>query len=147
MAHSTVRCAKFIPRKQWIVCGADDMCLRVYNYNTGDLIKKWEAHADYLRSVAVHPTLSLLLSSSDDMSIKLWDWDKDWSLSRLYEVRVAPIRMYSTLIPCRDTRTMSWAWPSTPRTPTPSPQPRLTRLSKFGASVRPTLTETRVVMR
>ena len=28
------------------------------------------------RSLAVHPTLPLLLSSSDDMLIKLWDWDK-----------------------------------------------------------------------
>ena len=27
------------------------------------------------RSLAVHPTLPYLLSSSDDMLIKLWDWD------------------------------------------------------------------------
>jgi coatomer subunit beta' len=29
-----VRIARFIARKQWIICGADDMMLRVYNYNT-----------------------------------------------------------------------------------------------------------------
>lgn len=28
------------------------------------------------RSIAVHPTLPYLLTSSDDMLIKLWDWDK-----------------------------------------------------------------------
>jgi len=98
-----VRCARFIARKQWVICGADDMTVRVYNYNTGDLLKRFEAHSDYLRSIAVHPTLSLstlelplfalsltdwcraVLTCSDDMSIKLWDWDKDWTMVRLYE--------------------------------------------------------------
>lgn len=28
------------------------------------------------RSLTVHPSLPYLLSSSDDMLIKLWDWDK-----------------------------------------------------------------------
>lgn len=30
-----VRVAKFIARKQWIICGSDDMMLRVYNYTSG----------------------------------------------------------------------------------------------------------------
>lgn len=38
-----------------------------------------------MRGLAVHPTLPFVLTCSDDMSIKLWDWDKDWSLVRLYE--------------------------------------------------------------
>lgn len=29
-----IRCAKFIEKKQWIICGGDDMTIRVYNYNT-----------------------------------------------------------------------------------------------------------------
>eukprot|EP00976_Prorocentrum_cordatum_P042729 866592-Prorocentrum_minimum.AAC.2 len=33
-----VRTAKFITRKQWIVCGADDMFIRVYNYNTSEQV-------------------------------------------------------------------------------------------------------------
>jgi hypothetical protein len=47
-----VRSAKFIARKQWMVCGADDMQLRVYNYNTMDKVKTFEAHADYIRCAA-----------------------------------------------------------------------------------------------
>ena len=31
-----VRCAKFIVRKQQIIAASDDMCLRVFNYNTLD---------------------------------------------------------------------------------------------------------------
>jgi WD40 repeat protein len=137
-----VRAAKFVPRKQWVVAGADDMFVRVYNYNTMDKVRRsdgggrvgvtvslagvrlplslferlcliqsvgaaaasgrlshttpthytrqtttkiqtkvrtFEAHTDYIRSVAAHPTLPYLLTSSDDMLIKLWDWDKGWA--------------------------------------------------------------------
>jgi WD40 repeat protein len=61
---------------QWIVCGSDDMFVRVYNYNTTELVKAFEAHTDYIRCVSVHPTMPYILTCSDDMLIKLWDWDK-----------------------------------------------------------------------
>ncbi|VAI69856.1 unnamed protein product [Triticum turgidum subsp. durum] len=80
-----VRSAKFVSRKQWVVAGADDMFIRVYNYNTMDKIKVFEAHTDYIRCVAVHPTLPYMLSSSDDMLIKLWDWDKGWMCTQIFE--------------------------------------------------------------
>mmetsp|Transcript_26629 Transcript_26629/g.32327 ORF Transcript_26629/g.32327 Transcript_26629/m.32327 type:complete len:931 (-) Transcript_26629:369-3161(-) len=80
-----VRTAKFVVRKQWIVCGADDMFIRVYNYNTSELVKTFEAHTDYIRCVVPHPTLPLLLSCSDDMLIKLWDWDKNWTCTSIFE--------------------------------------------------------------
>ncbi|KAL8153116.1 hypothetical protein V2J09_010876 [Rumex salicifolius] len=80
-----VRSAKFVARKQWVVAGADDMYIRVYNYNTMDKVKVFEAHADYIRCVAVHPTLPYVLSSSDDMLIKLWDWDKGWTCTQIFE--------------------------------------------------------------
>ena len=38
-----VRTAKWVARKQWIVCGSDDMFVRVYNYNTTELVKAFEA--------------------------------------------------------------------------------------------------------
>ena len=50
--------------------------MRVFNYNTTEKIKTFEAHQDYIRSMAVHPTLPYLLTASDDMTIKLWDWDR-----------------------------------------------------------------------
>ena len=80
-----VRSAKFIPRKQWVVAGADDLHIRVYNYNTMDKVKVFEAHADYIRCVAVHPTLPYVLSSSDDMLIKLWDWENGWACTQIFE--------------------------------------------------------------
>lgn len=47
-----VRAAKFCARKQWLLTGSDDMCIRVFNYNTMDKIKTFEAHTDYIRQVA-----------------------------------------------------------------------------------------------
>jgi len=44
-----VRSAKFVARKQWIVCGSDDMQIRVFNYNTLEKVKVFEAHSDYIR--------------------------------------------------------------------------------------------------
>lgn len=47
-----------------------------------------QAHGDYIRSLAVHPTLPYLLSCSDDMLIKLWDWDKGFSCAMTFEGHV-----------------------------------------------------------
>ncbi|URE18613.1 hypothetical protein MUK42_11205 [Musa troglodytarum] len=85
LIRKDVRSAKFIARKQWVVAGADDMFIRVYNYNTMDKVKVFEAHTDYIRCVAVHPTLPYVLSSSDDMLIKLWDWEKGWICTQIFE--------------------------------------------------------------
>ena len=80
-----VRSAKFVARKQWLLTGSDDMNLRVYNYNTMEKLKAFEAHSDYIRCIVDHPTLPYVLSSSDDMLIKLWDWDKNWQNIQVFE--------------------------------------------------------------
>ncbi|KAG5461322.1 MAG: WD40-repeat-containing domain protein, partial [Olpidium bornovanus] len=74
-----VRTAKFVARKSWVVTGSDDLQIRVYNYNTHEKVNSFEAHTDYIRCIAVHPTQPYILSSADDMTIKLWDWDKGFS--------------------------------------------------------------------
>ncbi len=33
----------------------------------------------------MHPVLPYLLTSSDDMLIKLWDWDKGWGCVQVFE--------------------------------------------------------------
>jgi len=80
-----VRAAKFITREQWVITGSDDRNLRVYNYETGNLVTKFCAHQDYIRSLIVHPSENYVLSSSDDMLIKLWDWNTEWSLVRTFQ--------------------------------------------------------------
>lgn len=80
-----VRCAKFVARKQWFVAASDDMRFRIFNYNTMEKIKEFEAHADYIRCLEVHPSLPYVLSSSDDMCIKLWDWDRGFDCTQIFE--------------------------------------------------------------
>jgi len=80
-----VRAAKFIARKNWLIAGADDMQVRVFNYNTHEKVAVFEAHTDYIRCIAVHPTQPYVLTSSDDMSIKLWDWDNGWKNIQTFE--------------------------------------------------------------
>ncbi|PGG97145.1 hypothetical protein AJ79_09326 [Helicocarpus griseus UAMH5409] len=80
-----VRAGRFIARKNWIVCGSDDFQLRVYNYNTSEKITSFEAHPDYIRSIVVHPSQPFVLTASDDMTIKLWDWDKGWKCVQVFE--------------------------------------------------------------
>ncbi|KAI9795959.1 MAG: hypothetical protein M1835_004853 [Candelina submexicana] len=80
-----VRAGRFIARKNWLVCGSDDFQLRVYNYNTSEKITSFEAHPDYIRAIVVHPTQPFVLTASDDMTIKLWDWDRSWKCVQVFE--------------------------------------------------------------
>ena len=50
-----------------IVCvfvSKDDMQIRVFNYNTLERVHMFEAHSDYIRCIAVHPTQPYILTSS-----------------------------------------------------------------------------------
>lgn len=82
------------------------MAIRVFNYHTTekvlvvrifayqllsdafklfDQIKQFDAHADFIRYIAVHPSLPLVLSVSDDMTARLWDWAADWARVATFE--------------------------------------------------------------
>ena len=50
----------------------------------------WEAHTDYIRYVEVHPNRPYIISSSDDMSIKLWDWDRDFECVQVRTLGAPP---------------------------------------------------------
>lgn len=61
-----VRAAKFVPRKNWVITGSDDMQIRVFNYNTLERVHAFEAHSDYVRCIAIHPTQPYILTSSGE---------------------------------------------------------------------------------
>ncbi|XP_061620747.1 uncharacterized protein LOC133473200 isoform X2 [Phyllopteryx taeniolatus] len=83
MCDLPIRASKFVARKNWVITGADDLQIRVFSYNTLERVHMFEAHSDYIRCIAVHPTQPFILTSSDDKLIKLWDWDKKWTCSQV----------------------------------------------------------------
>ena len=54
-----------------MVTGSDDMLVRVFNYNTLEKSHSFEAHTDYIRSIAVHPTHPYILTSSGKSLLSL----------------------------------------------------------------------------
>jgi coatomer subunit beta' len=42
-------------------------------------------YSSYIRCIAIHPTQSFVLTGSDDMTIKLWNWDQEWKCTRVFE--------------------------------------------------------------
>lgn len=79
VSEKPVRSAKFVSRQNWIVAVSDDQNLHVLDERTGGHVTQFEAHLDFIRSVDVHGTLPLVLTSSDDETVKLWDWEKGWT--------------------------------------------------------------------
>ncbi|KAJ8320061.1 hypothetical protein KUTeg_001648 [Tegillarca granosa] len=93
-----VKCVDLHPTEPWMLASLyngnvhiwnhesqDDMQIRVYNYNTLERVHQFEAHSDYIRCIAVHPTQPFIITSSDDMLIKLWDWEKKWTCTQVFE--------------------------------------------------------------
>lgn len=48
------------------------MQVKIFNYNTSEKVHAFEAHSDYLRSIAVHPTQPYILTSSGELALLCW---------------------------------------------------------------------------
>jgi len=59
--------------------------ITVFNYNTLERQHVVDAHMDYIRCLAVHPTLPIVLSGSNDKTIKMWNWDKNWACQKVFD--------------------------------------------------------------
>ncbi len=61
------------PDGEWIAEGGDDMRIRIRNARTLKVEREYRAHDGSVTGVAWHPKLPLLVSVSEDLSIKIWD--------------------------------------------------------------------------
>lgn len=77
-----IRTVKFLCNKHWILAGSDDFQVRVFNYNTMEKVKAFEAHNDFIRAIIVHPTEPYIITSADDAKIKIWNYESGFSLKR-----------------------------------------------------------------
>ena len=52
--------------------GADDKLIRVWDYQTKMCVQTLEGHSHNVSAVAFHPELPLILSASEDGTLRLW---------------------------------------------------------------------------
>ena len=56
-------------------------------------IKSLEGHTDFIRSLVVHPSQPYILSTGDDATIKIWDWDNNFNCIKTLEEHVHFVMM------------------------------------------------------
>lgn len=82
-----LRACRWIPKTGDLVTAGDNRSLNFFSQVKGkQTLEVPDAHEGYIRSLAVHPNEALLLSCSDDFSIKLWDLSKGCQAIRSFEV-------------------------------------------------------------
>ncbi len=63
---------KFLDTNIIASCSADG-CIFLWNTATGAEINHWQAHHNWIRELSVNPGKTLMLSCSDDGTLKAWD--------------------------------------------------------------------------
>ena len=74
-AHeSWVNSAEYSPDGKRIVSAGNDMTVRIWDADTGALLKTLEGHQDIVVSSAAYsPDGKRIVSASDDMTVRIWD--------------------------------------------------------------------------
>jgi coatomer subunit beta' len=58
--------------KPYLISGADDRMVRVWDYQTKSCVHSLEGHVQNVTAVAFHPELPLLLTGSEDGTVRVW---------------------------------------------------------------------------
>ncbi len=70
---SRVNCGVFAPNGRWLVTGAADNSIRIWDAEAGLELRALHGHANWIKSLAVSRSGERLASGSNDRTIKLWD--------------------------------------------------------------------------
>lgn len=79
----------FVSKDKILIAGCADGMLFKYDLSTGRLLQKVKAHQDFIRSFSVHTEDNLLLTSSWDGTVKLWNMRDLSELSLIYDSAAA----------------------------------------------------------
>ncbi len=74
---------------KWVVTGADDKKLKLWNAHTGHLHATLRGHRNVICDVAIDPT-DKIIASSDEKTIRLWDVETSIPL-RMFQGHLKPI--------------------------------------------------------
>ncbi|CAJ1963175.1 unnamed protein product [Cylindrotheca closterium] len=85
---SAVRACLFASQDDTWIAASDDYMIRVFHHDTGRLLHEFQGHDDYIRSldvIVLSSGSSLLLSSSDDMTVKVWDMNNSYDCIQTFQ--------------------------------------------------------------
>jgi coatomer subunit beta' len=72
-AQKPIRCVRWMPSVHWLIAAGDNLKISCFDYHTGSLItSNSNAHNDFIRQIAVHPTQQQFLTCSDDGTTQLF---------------------------------------------------------------------------
>lgn len=58
--------------KPYLVSGADDRLVKIWDYQNKNCVQTLEGHASNVSAVAFHPELPIILTGSEDGTVRLW---------------------------------------------------------------------------
>jgi WD40 repeat protein len=68
-----VNAVAITPNGRWALSGSHDRTLKLWDLETGSLIRSFVGHTDSIYTVAVTPDGHIVLSGSADRTVRLWD--------------------------------------------------------------------------
>jgi len=69
-----VNCVEYAPtgEKPYLISGADDRTVRVWDYQTKQCIQTLSSHTNNVSATLFHPTLPIILTGSEDGTVRIW---------------------------------------------------------------------------
>eukprot|EP00981_Chlorochromonas_danica_P007699 scaffold1869_cov163-Ochromonas_danica.AAC.11 len=69
-----VNCVDYYPGedKPYLLSGADDHTIKIWDYQTKACLQTFEGHTHNISSVCFHPRIPIILSASEDGTVRLW---------------------------------------------------------------------------